>query len=282
MAMALCNSSSYLGSLLERNFVKEMQPRATLDTAREEVEDIDLSQVKIAVCPQPSSIPKLDLRKGTTTLAFVYQGGVIVAVDSRASTGQYIASGTVQKVIEINTFMLGTLAGGAADCQYWQRVLGQECRLWELRNKQRITIAAASKILNNICYSYRNHGLSMGLMLAGWDYAGPSLYMIDDNGTRLKGDLYSVGSGSIYAYGVLDEGYRHDLTDAEAIELGRSAILAATHRDAGSGGYINVYHVHDKNEAGMNWTKISRDDCMDIWAQAQKDGRMAALGPMDP
>eukprot|EP00659_Diplonema_papillatum_P012504 gene12504-19352_t len=119
-------------------------------------------------------------------------------------------------------------------------------------------------------------------MLAGWDYAGPSLYMIDDNGTRLKGDLYSVGSGSIYAYGVLDEGYRHDLTDAEAIELGRSAILAATHRDAGSGGYINVYHVHDKNEAGMNWTKISRDDCMDIWAQAQKDGRMAALGPMDP
>eukprot|EP00659_Diplonema_papillatum_P012505 gene12505-19353_t len=130
MAMALCNSSSYLGSLLERNFVKEMQPRATLDTAREEVEDIDLSQVKIAVCPQPSSIPKLDLRK---------------------------ASGTVQKVIEINTFMLGTLAGGAADCQYWQRVLGQECRL----NKQRITIAAASKILNNICYSYRNHGLSM-------------------------------------------------------------------------------------------------------------------------
>lgn len=29
------------------------------------------------------------------------------------------ASGTVKKVIEINKFLLGTMAGGAADCQYW-------------------------------------------------------------------------------------------------------------------------------------------------------------------
>lgn len=30
-----------------------------------------------------------------------------------------IASGTVKKVIEINPYLLGTMAGGAADCQYW-------------------------------------------------------------------------------------------------------------------------------------------------------------------
>lgn len=30
-----------------------------------------------------------------------------------------IASGTVKKVIEINKYLLGTMAGGAADCQYW-------------------------------------------------------------------------------------------------------------------------------------------------------------------
>jgi hypothetical protein len=29
------------------------------------------------------------------------------------------ASGTVKKVIEINKYLLGTMAGGAADCQYW-------------------------------------------------------------------------------------------------------------------------------------------------------------------
>ena len=34
------------------------------------------------------------------------------------------ASQTVKKVIEINPFLLGTMAGGAADCQFWLRNLG--------------------------------------------------------------------------------------------------------------------------------------------------------------
>ena len=57
-------------------------------------------------------------------------------------------------------------------------------------------------------------------MIAGWDktvspigrgytiYAdlqGPALFYVDDSGQRLKGDLFSVGSGSTFAYGVLDQ-----------------------------------------------------------------------------
>jgi hypothetical protein len=30
---------------------------------------------------------------------------------------------------------------------------------------------------------------------------GPQLFYVDDDGTRLKGNLFSVGSGSTYAYG---------------------------------------------------------------------------------
>lgn len=70
---------------------------------------------------------KIKLSKGTTTLAFVFKGGVVVAVDSRASQGSYVGSQTVKKVIEINPFLLGTMAGGAADCQFWERNLGIQC-----------------------------------------------------------------------------------------------------------------------------------------------------------
>ena len=59
---------------------------------------------------------QLALSKGTTCLAFLYQGGVVVAVDSRASQGPFVGSQTVYKVIEINPRLLGTMAGGAADC----------------------------------------------------------------------------------------------------------------------------------------------------------------------
>ena len=78
-------------------------------------------------------------------------------------------SQTVKKCIEITPYLLGTMAGGAADCMYWERHLGRLCRLYELRNKERITTAAASKLLHNIMYSYKGYGLSMGTMIAGWD-----------------------------------------------------------------------------------------------------------------
>ncbi|KAJ2801331.1 Proteasome subunit beta type-5, partial [Coemansia guatemalensis] len=77
---------------------------------------------------------------GTTTLAFKFREGVLVATDSRATMGNEISSQTVKKVIEINDRLLGTMAGGAADCSFWGRVLGMECRLYELRNKKKISV----------------------------------------------------------------------------------------------------------------------------------------------
>ena len=110
---------------------------------------------------------KIKIAHGTTTLAFRFKGGIIVAVDSRATAGNWIASQTVNKVIRINPMLLGTMAGGAADCQYWETWLGTQCRLHELREKERISVAAASKILSNLIYEYKGMGLSMGTMICG-------------------------------------------------------------------------------------------------------------------
>ncbi|CAG9467352.1 unnamed protein product [Pedinophyceae sp. YPF-701] len=211
------------------------------------VEDIDSFEREVVELVKP--------QHGTTTLSFIFQGGIIVAVDSRASMGTYISSQTVKKVIEINPFLLGTMAGGAADCQFWQRNLGTQCRLYELRNGKRISVRAASKLLANTMYSYRGMGLSMGTMVAGWDPQGPGLYYVDSDGQRTSAKVLSVGSGSLYAYGVLDEGYKWDLSIAEAVELGRRAIYHATFRDAVSGGTVSVYHVSENG-----WTKMRGDD----------------------
>ncbi|KAK6590294.1 Pre2p proteasome subunit beta type 5 NTN hydrolase fold [Cryptosporidium xiaoi] len=187
---------------------------------------------------------KKKMNKGTTTLGFIYQGGVILAVDSRATQGSYIASQEVKKIIKINDFLLGTMAGGAADCSYWERFLSKLCRLYELRNNQRISVAGASKMLTNIFFHYRAYGLSAGVMIAGYDHDGPHLYYVDNDGSRVKDCKFSIGSGSLYAYGVLDTGYKYDLTDKEAIELGKRAIVVATNRDGGSGGVVRVYQIN--------------------------------------
>lgn len=184
-----------------------------------------------------------EFKKGTTTLGFVYQGGILIAVDSRASMGSFIGSQKVRKVIEINDYLLGTMAGGAADCMFWERRLAQWCKLYELRHGEKVPVSAASQYLANMITQYRGYGLSMGTMIAGWDNREQGLYYVDDDGTRLKGYLFSVGSGSTYAYGILDSKYRFNMTREEAIQLGREAIYHATHRDAGSGGVVRVYNI---------------------------------------
>ncbi|KAH0626175.1 hypothetical protein JD844_000999 [Phrynosoma platyrhinos] len=198
---------------------------------------------------------EIELLHGTTTLAFKFQHGVIVAVDSRATAGVYIASQTVKKVIEINPYLLGTMAGGAADCSFWERLLARQCRIYELRNKERISVAAASKLLANMVYQYKGMGLSMGTMICGWDKRGPGLYYVDSEGNRISGTVFSVGSGSVYAYGVMDRGYSHDLSVEEAYDLARRAIYQATYRDAYSGGTVNLYHVRQDG-----WIRVSSDD----------------------
>ena len=173
------------------------------------------------------------------------------------------------------------------DCQYWLAYLGMQCRLHELRHKRRISVAAASKILSNLVYSYKGMGLSMGTMCAGvTPTEGPALYYIDSDGTRLAGasisnshytmticlhsnghgfqDRFCVGSGQTFAYGVLDAEYDYDMPDEAARELGKRSILAATHRDAFSGGSINLYHVKEQG-----WEKLGFMDTVNIHSSSE-------------
>ena len=123
--------------------------------------------------------------------------------------------------------------------------------------------AAAAKLLANTLYSYRGYGLSVGTMICGWDKTGPQLYYVDNDGTRLQAKdgmpYFSVGSGSTYAYGVLDGAWRFDLSDEEAIELGARAIYHATYRDSFSGGINNLYLVKPDG-----WRKVHSVDVFSL------------------
>lgn len=225
----------------------------------------DIAKFKFANIPNPAHFchelkesagrekELMDFKKGTTTLAFRTAAGICVAVDSRASMGTFNSSETVRKIVEINEFLLGTMAGGAADCQYWEPYIAMKAREYELMHGERMTVAAASKLLSNIMYSYRGHGLSMGIMFCGVDKKGTSLFYMDDEGNRIPGDLFSVGSGSTFAYGILDSYYNWDMTKEQAITLGKRAINEAAYNDAASGGVVRVYWIPTDSD---RWEKI--------------------------
>ena len=130
---------------------------------------------------------------------------------------------------------------------------------------------------HNICIrvcsinTFANRFLSclvQGTMCAGvTPQEGPALYYIDSDGTRLSGNLFCVGSGQTFAYGVLDAEYSYDLDTDAALALGRRSILAATHRDAFSGGFINLYHVKEDG-----WVKHGFEDTNPIFWRTKLEG----------
>lgn len=201
-------------------------------------------------------------RKGTTTLAFVFKEGMIIAVDSRATAGSYIASQTVNKVIEINQYLVGTMAGCAADCLYWETLTGLYAKQYELENERRISAAEASMYLSNSIYKYRRYGLSMSTMICGYDEDGPKIYNVTNKGARVETKLCSVGSGSTIAYGILSSRYDFNMSKEDALELGKDAIFHAGHRDAYSGGSVNLYFM-DHN----GWNKIGNFEFNDLQAK---------------
>lgn len=80
-------------------------------------------------------------------------------------------------------------------------------------------------------------------MVAGWDHTGPRLFYVDSDGSRLEGHKFSVGSGSTFAYGVLDSKDVQNMNLEEAVDVARRSIFHATHRDAYSGGSVNGISV---------------------------------------
>jgi len=203
--------------------------------------------------------PPIEFAHGTTTISFRFNGGIVAAVDSRASIGNFVGSKTVQKVLPVSRNILGTMAGGAADCSFWIRFLRSEAKLHELLHEGRgISVARASRLISNVLYQNRGLDLSIGTMIMGYHPRdGFNIYYVDNTGLRIEGDMFAVGSGSTFALGILDaeEEHRFDMTEDEAICLGIKAIRHATLRDAGSGGFIGVYLITKDG-----WRKVFSED----------------------
>ncbi|KAM9323180.1 proteasome subunit beta type-11a [Pholidichthys leucotaenia] len=227
------------------------------------------------------------LSHGTTTLGFLFQGGVIAAADTRASAGGLVACPAVHKITPIHSHLVVTSSGSGADCMLWERILIREIRLYQLRHGHRLSIRGTAKLLSFMLQPFKGTDVCVALTLCGWDkqpdtaaannqitpptidptspISGPKLIYVCSDGTRLQGDVFSVGSGSPYAYSVLDIGLRWSLGNEEAVSLAREAVFRATHRDAYSGNNVDLYHI-----TAHGWSQRPREDLKEEYYRDMK------------
>ena len=177
--------------------------------------------------------------KGTTTVGIVYDKGVLVAAEKRATMGTFIASKEVDKILFVSDRIAITTAGGVGDAQSLARLLRAELELYKYSRGESISIQGAATMLANVLQGNKYFPYFVQIIIAGFD-SEPRLYDLDLFGGLLGEKYTSTGSGSIVAYGVLDEGYKPGMSESEAVALATRAIRAAVKRDSASGEGVDV------------------------------------------
>jgi proteasome beta subunit len=189
--------------------------------------------------------------KGTTTIGINFAGGVILATEKRATMGYMIASKKAKKVYQVAERIGMTTAGGVGDAQQLARILTVECNLYQIRRSRSITVGATATLLSNYLNQNRYFPYYVQLLVGGIDETGPSVYSVDAmGGATREEEIVATGSGSPMAYGVLEDRYKPNMTEDEAIELAVRGLKSAMKRDAGSGEGIHVVVItKDKYQA---------------------------------
>lgn len=178
--------------------------------------------------------------KGTTTVGITCKDGVVFASERRASMGNLVAHKVAEKIFKIDNHIAATIAGSVADAQSLMKVISAETSLYRLRNGEKISIEAASAVTANILHSSPAY---VQTLLGGVDETGASIYSLDAAGGMIKDTFISTGSGSTFAYGVLEDRFHEDIEVTEGTELAIRAIKAATERDTFSGNGFLVAKV---------------------------------------
>lgn len=191
-----------------------------------------------------------DVKTGTTTVGIIFNEGVVLATERRATMGTLIASKKAKKVHFIADRIGMTIAGGVGDAQQLIRIINVECSLYQVRRGKPISVGAAATVLSNYLNQNRFTPYYVQLLVGGVDAQGPSVYSVDAaGGATLEENFVSTGSGSLTAYGVLEDRYTKDMSESEAVNLAVRALRAAMRRDSASGeGYNVVVITKDKFE----------------------------------
>lgn len=187
---------------------------------------------------------------GTTIIACVFEGGVVLGADSRTTTGSYIANRVSDKLTPVLPPRIWCCrSGSAADTQAISDIVKYQLSLLDLNHpssgdRETTTVEEAAKLFRALGYKYREQ-LQAGIILAGVDPDGtPHVWNMPLGGSLHQAPFAIGGSGSSYIYGFCDVNFRPGMTRQECERFVVTALALAMSRDGSSGGVARLVTLH--------------------------------------
>ena len=197
----------------------------------------------------PRGTPADAMPHGTTIVAAVYEGGVVMAGDRRSTAGNLIAQRDIEKVFAADDYSLIGIAGAAGLAIEIVRLFQVELEHFEKIEGTQLTLDGkanrlATMIRGNLGQALQ--GLAVVPLFAGFDVdaanngRGPAsgrIFSFDVAGGRYPEQYYeSIGSGSLFAKGSLKKLWTPGLDRMSAVRVAVESLYDAADDDSATGG----------------------------------------------
>ncbi len=183
---------------------------------------------------------------GATTVGVVCSDGVILASEKRVSYGSLVVSRVGKKVFKITNRIGAACAGLVSDMQILIREVEAYATLFRLDAGRPILVKSAAKVMSNLLFNRRLVPMITQTIVGGMDEEGASIYILDILGSVIPDKFAAVGSGAEIAVGVLEEGYKENMSVEEAKDLVVRAVKSAVSRDIMSGDGVDFLLITNK------------------------------------
>ncbi|WBL18264.1 proteasome subunit beta [Citricoccus sp. NR2] len=202
-----------------------------------------LQQHQPQLVPAPvTGLAETPVPHATTIVALLYQGGVIMAGDRRATMGTTIASSRMEKVFPADTHSVVGVSGAAGialdmarlfavELEHYEKIEGTELSLLGKANRLAALVRAQLPALSQ--------GLVALPLFAGVDAITGAARIIsfDITGGRYQEHHHhTIGSGSPYARGSLKKLWSPGLAEEDALRVAVHALIDAADDDAATSG----------------------------------------------
>jgi proteasome beta subunit len=184
----------------------------------------------------------LGVPHATTCVALRYDGGVVIAGDRRATSGNIISHRSMEKVVQADRHSAVAIAGSAGPAMEMVKMFQLQLEHYEKVEGSSLSLEGKANQLSSMVRSNlpaAMQGMVVVPIFAGYDLlrATGRLWDFDATGGRYEErDFVSTGSGSLHAGTVIKVGFRHDLNREQAIDLAATSLWEAADADSATGG----------------------------------------------
>ena len=176
---------------------------------------------------------------GATAVGITFNEGVVFASERRIAYGNFVVSKTTKKTFVITPHVGAACAGLVADMQILSLQIAALAKIRRMEIKRDVPPNTIAKMMSNMMYERRFFPLLTQVIVGGL-VDKPTIYTLDPLGSVLPDDYAAVGTGAEMALGILDQQYKKELTEEQAVELAVKSVRAASMRDSASGDNIDV------------------------------------------